>query len=242
MIKELSPYFQGPLQEIGAFLTLQPAPADVRLADFLEGDGCQRALSLFARRFDQPHPQATASQWSKLYFSRLLPAVLIPTILGGRQLPLSPPTVHLRLDSEGSVTALVLAHAGEAMPDAGDRLSWLVEAHLALVIAALSTASGLPAKVLWNNAGNLLEGTLNKAAALLGPDHAGLGEVKHLITVRRKDDGRPNPLHEPVRYRQTDEGVRRIRKLCCLRYLTPSLGLCSSCPKPNAPDRGADTP
>jgi ferric iron reductase protein FhuF len=234
MIDVLSPFFQGPLEEVGAVLSIGDHPDAVNLAGFLEGGGLARALTLLSRRWREPDPRATATQWSKLYFSRLLPAALLPAMLDHWQLPLSPEQMKIRLDGEGVVTGLVLEHAGARMAQA-PRFDFLIDGHLEPVISALAAQSGLPAKVLWNNAGNIFETILMRASALLGADHPGIAEGMHLLQARRRKAGAGNPLFEPVRYRKTDEGTVRTRRLCCLRYLTDGLGLCKSCPKSPAP-------
>lgn len=241
MIEALSPFFQGPLREAGAVLFIEPQPP-VPLAGFLRDGRLEKALSSFAHRWENAHPQATASQWSKLYFARLLPAVFIPAIFGNWWLPLEPTRMGLRLDADGGVSGFDLPHAGSAAPaGTGERFTLLITESLPPLIDAIAKTSGLPAKVLWNNAGNIAETIISRAEGLLGGDHPGVAEAKALLTDRRHGDGRINPLFEPVRYRQTEEGTSRIRRLCCLRYFTPALGYCKSCPTPPRAPEGDET-
>ncbi|HWU65145.1 MAG TPA: siderophore-iron reductase FhuF [Ensifer sp.] len=230
MIDALSHFFRGPLEEIGESLSVTPDPDAINLADFLTNGALEEALAALSRRWERPDPRATATQWSKFYFSRLLPPALLPAILAGWQLPLSPETLSIRLDHEGIVTGFVLKHAGAANADA-PRFHFLLDGHLAPVISALSEESGLPAKVLWSNAANILEATLTRASALLGADHAGIAEGIALLNAAKRPDGRANPVYDPIRYRKTAAGTERIRRLCCLRYFTDELTLCKSCPR-----------
>ncbi|WP_092160080.1 (2Fe-2S)-binding protein [Bosea sp. CRIB-10] len=55
-----------------------------------------------------------------------------------------------------------------------------------------------------------------------------------LMAARRLPDGRPNRLFDPVRYPEYKDGPTRLRRVCCIRYLIPELGYCSTCPLPDA--------
>ncbi|TPM28795.1 siderophore-iron reductase FhuF [Mesorhizobium sp. B2-3-4] len=113
--------------------------------------------------------------------------------------------------------------------------------HLAPLIAAPSRASGLPAKTLWSNAGNVAESVVADCAGLLGENHPGVADARALFATRLWPDRRRNELFEPVRQ---DEGRRR-RRLCCLRYRMASLPLCKTCPLDSIPPRarsGKGTP
>lgn len=204
-------------------------------AALLDEDRLRQALGAFAANYAEPDAQAVATQWSKWHFSQFLPPVLVaniaadwllPTAIGGIGIVLSPDsrTSAIRLPGEG---------ARASVSGARQRFSPLVEEHLAPLIAALSRASGLPAKTLWSNAGNVVENIVGECAAFLGEAHPGVVDARALLATRSWPDGSRNDLFEPVRY---GDGRRR-RRLCCLRYRMASLPLCKSCPLDSVPSR-----
>lgn len=95
------------------------------------------------------------------------------------------------------------------------------------MIAAISHASALPRKVLWSNAGTIVEHSLGELEAFLGTGHPGLDQARALLATRRWEDGANNPLFEPVLY-SAEKGRRR--RICCLRYRMDDLKLCKTCP------------
>jgi ferric iron reductase protein FhuF len=60
-----------------------------------------------------------------------------------------------------------------------------------------------------------------------GPS-AALDQARDLLARPSLADGARNPLFAPVRY----VADRRVRRVCCLKYLTPEQKLCGVCPLP----------
>jgi ferric iron reductase protein FhuF len=232
MINEVSHLFVGPLAELSDALHINSCPTNP-LLEFLVSDRFEMSLARFSRRWPDSDPKATATQWSKTYFSTLIPATLVPTILMSWRFPLDPGLIGLRLSEDGAVRGFELPHAGhqvQAGINHSPRYDVLVDGHLRPVIDAISSATQLPKKVLWSNAGNVLENTVQRAIAFAGPAHPAIDEAMSLVRERRNPDGRTNPLFEPVRYEGVGQEMKRMRRVCCLRYFTPSLGYCKSCP------------
>ncbi|MGI2033947.1 siderophore-iron reductase FhuF [Rhizobium panacihumi] len=176
-----------------------------------------------------------ATQWSKTYFSSLLPAVLLPCLLHNWHLPLSPQKMGIRISTAGAVSGFELPSPGgrRNLPEGElGRFDFLVIHHLRPVIEMLAAATSLPAKVLWSNAGNVFENVVGRASLLVGTDHPTIREAMAIMAERRDASGRVNPLFEPIRYIHKAEESSRQRRICCLRYFTPELGYCKSCPKP----------
>lgn len=241
MIPELSHMFQGPFAALAETLSINTAPT-MPLGDFCSSMQLHETLTIFAQRWPEPDPRVVATQWSKTYFSTLLPAVLLPCLLHDWHLPLSPETMGIRISSAGAVSGFELpSHGGHrnVLKVAPGRFDFLVAGHLRPVIEMLAAATPLPAKVLWSNAGNVFENVVGRASCLLGNDHPAVREAMDIMAERRDSSRRVNPLFEPIRYIDNGGENLRQRRICCLRYFTPELGYCKSCPKPGLdPDGG----
>lgn len=230
MIEPLAPLFRGALEEIGDALIVDDGREALEPLDtFLQGDRLAAALARFGGSYEQPEPRAVASQWSKLYFSRLLVPATAAAIAADWRLPLDPRRLRVVLDAQGGVATVALPHAGAASPagDAEERFGFLVTEHLPEVIDSLARASGLTRRVLWSNAGNLFERVVGHCAQSLGEAHPGVRQGREMLARRRFAAGTANPLAEPVRY--LADGTRQ-RRVCCLRYLIPALPYCGTCP------------
>jgi ferric iron reductase protein FhuF len=241
MIPALSPIFRGPLEDIGANLVLDddPRPAlpgaallnDARLRELLTAFGRNYAARLGVPEFAGAEMQAVATQWSKRHFSVLVPPVLIASIVADWHLPTDLAQTGIVLSPDHRTAAVRLPGAGERrhVTDAHERFAMLIEGHLAPLIAALARASGLPAKVLWSNAGNIAESIVGECAARLGADHLGVVHGRALFAAKNFPDGGRNPLFEPIRH-FPDRTPARRRRICCLRYRIAALPLCKTCP------------
>jgi ferric iron reductase protein FhuF len=234
MIPELSHMFQGPFAALGETLSINTAPP-MPLDYFCSSPQLNETLDIFARRWTAPDPRVVATQWSKIYFSTLLPAVLLPCLLHDWHLPLSPQKMGIRISTAGAVSGFELPSPGghRNLPEGElGRFDFLVIHHLRPVIEMLAAATPLPAKVLWSNAGNVFENIVGRASGMLGTDHPAVKESLAIMVERRDASGRANPLFQPIRYVDNNGERVRQRRVCCLRYFTPELGYCKSCPKP----------
>lgn len=241
MIPALAPIFRGLLEDIGANLVLDddPRPAlpgaalldDARLRELLAAFGRSYATRLGVPEFAGVEMQAVATQWSKWHFSVLVPPVLIASIVADWHLPTDLAQTGIVLSPDHRTAAVRLPGAGERrhVTDAHERFAMLIDGHLAPLIAALARAGGLPAKVLWSNAGNIAEGIVGECAARLGADHPGVVQARALLAAKSLADGSRNPLFEPIRH-FPDRTPARRRRICCLRYRIAALPLCKTCP------------
>lgn len=246
MIPALATLFRGPLEEVGARLVLADDPRPfVEGAALLDGDRLRDVLASFARSyaaqlgagaFTATEMTAVATQWSKWHFSILVPPVLLANIALDWQLPTDLARTGIVLSPEHRTVALRLPDEGQRrhFADADERFTPLIEGHLVPLIEALSQASGLPAKVLWSNAGNVAESVAGECAAQLGADHRGVLQARALFAMKSLRDGRRNPLFEPVRHFANRSPPRR-RRICCLRYRIAALPLCKTCPLDHRP-------
>jgi ferric iron reductase protein FhuF len=232
MIPELEGLFRGDLAPLGAVLVTKDDPRSfVPVSDLTQPDCLSAVLDRFTTLYPHPEPRAVASQWSKIYFSKLIVPSVAASLMLDWLLPLDVDKTGILLDELGRPEAFRLAHAGLAITPqtAEERFSFVINNHIAPVIGAIARVSGLSRKVLWSNAGNIFEnvvGYCEKSAPATGS----IGQAREFLAARRRSDGEANPMFEPVRYFELDGARVRKRRVCCIRYLVPSLGYCKTCP------------
>lgn len=233
MIDALAPIFSGPLADFADRLVLADDPRPgVRGSDLLDPAVLGPILERFAGRYDQPEPRAVASMWVKFHFWMLLTPVVAASLLLEHGLPTDLDEVEVIVAPDGQTTAFRLPHGGAATApaDGFERFGALVDGHIDPLIRAVAAQSRTSAKVLWSNVGNLFENLLRQieeSGMARGP---GPAQARALMASRDWPGRRGNPLFEPVRYVERDGQQKRQRRVCCIRYLIPSLELCSTCP------------
>uniref|UniRef100_UPI00016A4864 siderophore-iron reductase FhuF n=1 Tax=Burkholderia ubonensis TaxID=101571 RepID=UPI00016A4864 len=143
------------------------------------------------------HARALLSQWSKYYFGRAAPAGVVAALLLGRPLDMAPERTFVVLD-DGMPAGLVFAHdaLGEPCDDPAPRYAGLV-AHLGAVIDLLAEMGRVTPRVLWSNAGNLLDYLLD----VCGAQPCAADPVRDAAWLFRSAcvDGESNALRTPVR-------------------------------------------
>lgn len=238
MIPALAHLFRGDHAAIGDALVLADDPRPYMPgSDMRDDTRLRQRLADFARNYAEPDPMAVATQWSKWHFSLLLTPVIAANLAADWQLPLAFDEIGIVLSPDSRTLAIRVAHEGgrQSFAAAEDRFALLVDEHLAPLIAALAQASGLPKKVLWNNAGNVVENTIQDCAVLLGDAHPAIEQARALLAMRTRPGGGRNELFAPVAY--VGEELRRRRRICCLRYRMASLPLCKTCPLDEIPKK-----
>ena len=240
MIPALAPIFPGPFAAIAEPLVLADDPRPyIGGAELLNDNTLRELLAGFASNYSEPEALAVATQWSKWHLSIFLAPVVAANILADWALPTAIEDVGVILSADKRTLAIRLADGGKRARYEGpqQRFAPLMRNHLAPLFLAVSQASGLPAKVLWSNAGNVFENVVARCAEGCGENHPGIADARALLGSRTDPDGRKNPLFEPVRY--SGRGGSRQRRVCCLRYRMASLPLCKSCPLDRVPARPA---
>ncbi|WP_261320156.1 siderophore-iron reductase FhuF, partial [Burkholderia contaminans] len=134
----------------------------------------------------------------------------------------------------GRPAALYPPPAPRAPPphDPAPRYAGLV-AHLGTVIDLLAAMGRVTPRVLWSNAGNLLDYLLDTYRSL--PSVADPVRDADWLFGSSCVHGEPNPLRAPVRDAVPRSALLptpfRARRVCCLRYEIPGeTQLCGSCP------------
>ena len=154
-------------------------------------------LGLYGPELMPAQRPVLVSQWSKYYF-----ALVWRDALDG-QAPLQASRLKVTLDARGLPIAL-------STSGAVGKVAAVLAQHLPGVVERLALLGGVPAAVLWGNAGDTLE--------QLAGDRP---EVRRLFELPG------TPLHGAVRY--TPDG-RRVRRTCCLSYKVEWVGHCAHCP------------
>jgi ferric iron reductase protein FhuF len=226
-IPALAALFRGPLEPFADSLTLAPA-ADARPASHLLDRAALRDLiDRLARSYGDGDRRAVASIWSRHHFATLMPATLAANLLLDVELPVALDSAAIVADPEGRTRRIALRDAGApfAPGRAETRFDLLIDDHLEPLIEALAAVSRASPKVFWSNAGNVFDYVVHEAAKL-GAAPAAV-EIGLRLMSERYRGGRPNPLHAPMR--RSADG-RRLRRVCCVRYLAPGVGYCGACP------------
>ena len=193
-------------------------------------------VARFDARFGPTDPRAIVSMWSAIGFTETLPPLLAANITLDLEPELSLDRAAFVLSPTHRIEALKITGALRSVADtnAGTRFEGLVSGHLAPFIDLVARRGRVTRRVLWSNAGNVFEAFCRKLEAMV-PDRPGLLQAREFLGRRTLPDGTGNPLFEPVRYVQG----KRIRRVCCMRYLVPNEKVCGVCPlPPGNPARG----
>ncbi|MEO6919216.1 MAG: siderophore-iron reductase FhuF [Collimonas sp.] len=175
------------------------------------------------------HARALLSQWSKYYFWLAAPAGVAALLLR-RPLDMSPARTRLVLRAGMPVALYFTADALQpAENDVSHCYAPLVD-HLQAVIETVAGMTRIAPRVLWGNAGNLLDYLAAECAAIPGAADDMARLFNPLLA-----DGSSNPLRHPVRQVQPCSALLpnpfRARRVCCMRHEIPGeTNLCGSCP------------
>jgi ferric iron reductase protein FhuF len=200
----------------------------------LLGEDCFSATAgAWVDRHSGVDRRAALSVWSMYYFSHLAISPAVLWLMFRHAIPASPEHLDLRLDAVTGLPDTFVVRDPEARPPAStihDAFEPLLYHHAAPLIATFAHF-GLSPRLLWSNLAVYVEwivGEIGKMDPALGREGLQLVECTHW------PDGRPNPLHGLLNRHCGDDGVECTRRrVCCLRYLLPSVPGCGMiCPLP----------
>ena len=155
------------------------------------------------------------------------------------RLPVAIDEIAVIVDETGIPEAIRLPHAGEAFRiddgDPNNSFTELLDDNISLFIEALAGLVKIAPRALWSSAGDYFEKMLSVLEKAPDINTTNLEAGRQLLASEFLGDGRRNPLFEPVRYVPVinDEGrseLQRLRRVCCVRYMLPTLGYCEDCP------------
>ncbi len=234
MTLTLSQLYIGPLEVLTPPSVGQTPATDVMPGrDLLVPARLSSLLERFGTQYGHGDRRGVASQWSKWHFNSVVAPALAANLLLERELPLALDEIGVTLTADGHTGNLWLPHEGSPLAglDPFVRFEAMLDRHLTPLIGTLAGISGASPRVFWSNLGNVFEYFANAATAHPMALPGASDDARHLLDSRCYPDGRRNPLYRPVRYVEDGESeTKRIRRLCCVRYLLPELDYCSNCP------------
>ncbi|MFK3777666.1 siderophore-iron reductase FhuF [Agrobacterium sp. NPDC089420] len=176
-------------------------------------------------------PRAAASLWTLYYFSLLTITPTVCRLVHGRHLPLALDELSVIVNPANALPmAFLLPHAGgeAGKACASADMHLFLRDHLAVLIPCIAKAARLAPKLLWNNAAVYLSWIIGEIETQIDPALA--RSCRPVIDDPLWPDGNRNPMSGMV-----VEGNRRV---CCLRYMIPTIGGCgASCPLPCGQNR-----
>jgi len=200
--------------------------------------GLRPILDRYAAAHDYQDVRATASQWSKYFFSRLGVATLVTQLATDRALDLCLARMRWVSHDDGRPDFFILGDPRPAAPiDPGSDFSSLIDDAFTPVVAALSRYCRLSARVFWSNAGVYFAWALGELESQQRVPTDRLRAVRALMSVPTRPDGGFNPFHRiykdcaPGTLDGNHEPADHCRRLCCMRDLDPQWGLCANCPR-----------
>lgn len=232
----LSSLYIGPLAQLTPPRIAPHGEADtIPASDLLDPARLESLMADFNARYPGSDRRARVSLWTKWHFSTVAATTLAANLILERDLPLALDELHLVLAPEGHIAGLCLKDDGRPLAelDGPARFATLIDAHLTPLIESLAAYSGAAPRVFWSNAGNYFEHFVGALPQHPMATPAMAEPARQLMESRCLDDGRRNPLYRPVRYVPAEAGntePRRVRRLCCIRYLIEELGYCGNCP------------
>ncbi|MDL4864018.1 siderophore-iron reductase FhuF [Halomonas elongata] len=241
----LSSLYIGPMEQLTPpRVSTRATPDTIAAAELLDPARLEALMAGFSARYPGGDRRALVSLWTKWHFATLAATTLAANLILERDLPLGLDDLRLILAPEGHVAGLCLKNEGHPLAelDGTARFTTLIDDHLTPLIEGLAAYSGASPKVFWSNAGNYFEYFVSALPTHPMASEAMTEPAQRLMASRTLADGRRNPLYQPVRYVDTDHvetdhvdandeaAPRRVRRLCCIRYLIDELGYCGNCP------------
>lgn len=178
----------------------------------------------------ETHARALLSQWTKYYFGFIATAGFVAAALLRRPLAMSPDKTHIVLRDGLPVAAYFMRDALQPVEcDPARRYTPLVD-HLNTVIGIVCAMTRIAPRVLWSNAGNLLDYLFEQCA----PRFDLTDDIAWLFGALDAN-GEANPLRQPVRQAKPRAASLpnpfSARRVCCVRYEIPGeTQLCGRCP------------
>lgn len=233
-------YFPGCLEFFADALSVE-APDDtgpvIEGHELISGTALSEVLPLFAASRDIGARRATATDWSKYFFARLIVPVVVIENATGCALDLSPGGWRIHCREDGTVSRFVFRRDPLSYkPDAS--MASLIDEVMTPLIALLAGDCGLSSRVFTSNAAMYYAWAVTQLDQQCGrPSTPACRAVLGLLEAPQRGDGGYNPFHNPFKALPpgsldgNGEPIRVCRRLCCVRDLEPSLGLCTDCPR-----------
>lgn len=235
MIPSLAPCFSGAFVRFKDGLALPGEHTSaVPCRDLLEADVIERLMVRFAEVYPGGDRRALVSMWAQWHFGALIIPTTAAIVFLDRDLPVELDRVGVVLHEGGQTAAIIVPDDGASLPPRGaDRFARLMAGHVGPLIRHLAGQFGVSPRLLWSNAADIFEWTLQEAATDDRANPGALAEGQALLHSKSDGDGLPNPMFGLIKYLPQDGETIRRRKVCCLRYLLPGIECCGGiCPTP----------
>lgn len=235
MIPSLAPCFTGTFLRFRDALALPGNHASsIPGRDLLDPAVADDLMGRFATLHPGGDRRALVSMWTHWHFGALIIPTTAAILLLDRNLPVDLDRVRVALLPDGRTEALILPDDGTAGgPSSPDPFIRLLDGHVEPLIRYFAGHFRVSPRLLWGNAANIFDWTIQQAAACDGVRPDAVAQSRAFLESRTDRNGRANPMHGAVLcHRQDGQAIRR-RKVCCLRYLLPGMEDCGSlCPVP----------
>ena len=231
--KSLDAIFVGDLEHLRPHLVVgRSEQASRSVRDALDDCWLDAIVESFNQTYGNTPRTAVLSIWSKWYFATALPPLICSNILLDQTPPLELEHFRIAFTPDHKIDSVAIPE-GEVAPvqsRPGNRLLPIVEKHLYPFVKLYHARTGVSRRILWNNAGTLVEGLLTYLERVqIGG--AARDECSDFLQLPNLPNGKRNPLFQPVAYVLLDEVPARRRRGCCLRFQLPDGKLCCACPK-----------
>jgi ferric iron reductase protein FhuF len=235
MISSLAPCFTGTFVRYKDGLALPGEHANaIPCRDLLDDAFIERLMERFAEVFPGGDRRALVSMWAQWHFGALIIPTTVAIVFLNRDLPVELDTASIAVHEGGQTAAIILPDDGAVWPSGGDSAyARLFSGHVEPLIRHLARQFRVSPRMLWNNAADIFEWTLQQAAVDERADPGALNKGQALLQSKSDASGRANPMFGLIKYLPQDEQTIRRRRLCCLRYLLPGVECCGGiCPTP----------
>lgn len=231
--KSLDAIFVGDLEHLRPHLIVgRSQQVSYSVLEALDDCRLDAIVESFNRTYGNTPRAAVLSIWSKWYFATALPPLICSNILLDQTPPLELEHFRIAFTPDYKIDSVAIPE-GKIAPvqsSPGNRLLPIVEKHLCPFVKLYHERTGVSRRILWSNAGTLVEGivTYLERAEIGG---AARDECSDFLQLRDLPNGNQSPLFQPVAYVLLDEVPVRRRRVCCLRFQLPDGKLCCACPK-----------
>lgn len=167
------------------------------------------------------------SLWAQWYLGLLVPPLLMALVTYPRALNISPEHIQVKFHETGRAESFwldVKEDAAATVLPLRLRVEKLISEGMKPVVDALEASGDINGKLIWANAGYLINWFLGEIKDLLS-DEAVSGLRQACFFEKQLSDGQDNPLYRTVVPR---EGLL-VRRTCCQRYKLPGVQGCGDC-------------
>ncbi|MGY2053069.1 siderophore-iron reductase FhuF [Methylobacterium sp. JK268] len=204
-------------------------PERHRVARLRERPVFDGVIDAFAAGYPEADRRSLVSLWSQSYLAALIIPCVTALVRLDRVLPVALDETGFVLDGTHALARFLVAEPGRRDGAAGRGFATLVAGHLQPFVALCAGHAGLAPRVLWGNAGVMLDVTVRELAAAGPLLPAPRAEAETLLGWRAGAASPTSPLAQTFRARGAC--AERCRRVCCLRCRIPGVASCGAlCP------------